>query len=350
MSSDINPTTGLPYVPLPVLQAALWAASDVQTRITSYRPDGTTTAQPAGGISTFNLNHPRAQGVPARLKPRTTSGSGSTTDAGLVCTTLEIAEEIDNMTRTMSPRRSSRFTGGASSPRIMSGRQSPAMASPVRSTQMGVLGGGSLSSGAPGMGPFCSPMERYYWPVPVDGTLRIGDSVVGPNGFIPASPLPDFGPQVPGPGLSADSPTTFETGVQVREPHSSDKFFGFGNTRRTGVDIYSAYKDRLSNEVKDDALWSKYEPFRFAVEFWGVDQLGEKERAYSATQFYAGKSETVQVARKIVDADSNDIPQEVTLISMSKQSSAKTRGFSLESTCIDKLCSSPYPQHLVPHD
>ena len=60
------------------------------------------------------------------------------------------------------------------------------------------------------------------------------------------------------------------------------------------MDIYSAYKDRLSNDVKDDAMWSKYEPFRFAVEFWGVDQLGEKERAYSATQFYAGESEAVR--------------------------------------------------------
>ena len=279
MSSDINPTTGLPYVPLPVLQAALWAASDVQTRVTSYRPDGTTSTT-AGTMGSLNLTHPRAPGVPSRLKPKSTSSS---TDAGLVCTTLDITEEIENMTRTMSPRRPNRL--GASSPRIMSGRQSPAFGSPNRAGQIAVN-----ALGGAGTGPFCSPMEKHYWPVPVDGTLRIGDAVTGGNVFTPTSPLPDFGPQ--GIGISPGEKTTaLETGLQLREPHSDDKFFGFGTTRKTGGEIYNLYKDTLLHDLKDDALWSRYEPFRFAVEFWGVDQLGEKERLYSTTQFHAGELE-----------------------------------------------------------
>jgi hypothetical protein len=147
------------------------------------------------------------------------------------------------------------------------------------------------------MGPFCSPMDKYYWPVPTDGTLRIGDAVLGPsNTFTPTAPLPDFGPML-GTESSGNpaqhertTTTTLESGVQMREPHSDDKFFGFGSTRKTGGEIHTVNTDQFSTEGKDETgLWSRYEPFRFAVEFWGVDRLGEKERLYSTTRFHAGE-------------------------------------------------------------
>ena len=40
-----------------------------------------------------------------------------------------------------------------------------------------------------------------------------------------------------------------------------------------------------------EQMWTKYEPFRFSVEFWGVDKLKEKQREYSNTVFYAGSCE-----------------------------------------------------------
>lgn len=326
MSSDVNPSTGLPYVPLPVLQAALWAASDIQTRVSSYRQDGTVGAPTLQAGKQFSLAHPPRTpgGIPARLVHTSNNNSINNPasssavpkiDVGLTCTTSTIAEEIESLTRTMSPRRSGR--AGSPSPRILSGRQSPAFASPGR--QGGGGGGGSSSSGgggghfanplfsitsagtsgSGGTGPFVSPMDKFYWPVPVDGTMRLGDAVSANTSFNPSCPFPDLGPQsshapavaaAAGDEKHATTMHTSESGLKQREPSTDDKYFGFGSTRKTGAEIYHLYKDPLamSIHVKDDTLWSRYEPFRFAVEFWGVDQLGEKERAYSTTQFHAG--------------------------------------------------------------
>jgi len=48
------------------------------------------------------------------------------------------------------------------------------------------------------------------------------------------------------------------------------------------------------------SLWSPYPPFRFAVEFWDVDSLKEKQRLHSRTVWYAGSlfNVYVQVVRK----------------------------------------------------
>jgi hypothetical protein len=143
------------------------------------------------------------------------------------------------------------------------------------------------------VGPFVSPLEKSYWPVPTDGTLRIGDAVSSTTAFTPTGPLPDLGPQHGGAPFFTDDTPQLETGLQLREPRSDDKYFGFGSSRRSGGEIYAMHQEAAMEDVKETALWSRFEPFRFAVEFWGIDRLGEKERAYSTTQFHAGRSSSV---------------------------------------------------------
>jgi hypothetical protein len=268
MSSDINPHTGLPYVPLNVLQSALWAASDLQSRISSYRADGTMPESK----SVTQIGQKRA-GTPTpstEIRPSRT--------AGLAFSTSEIVTEIKEVTeRAMSPRRTgAKYLLGSRSRSSGRGTPSPSPAIPT-----------SLFQSAPGE--TSSPLDKLFWPVPTDSTLRIGDAISPTLGYSPSQALPDLGPQLGNIGLlSTDTGTDKE-----RLPLSEKHFFGIGPKLKTGREIESMWRDGYADEVKEAAMWSSHEPFRFAVEFWGVAGLGEKQRAYSATQFYAGKSGTV---------------------------------------------------------
>jgi hypothetical protein len=121
--------------------------------------------------------------------------------------------------------------------------------------------------------------------VPTDSTLRIGDAISPTNGYSPSHTLPDLGPQLG--NLSVLSTESATSGTD-RVPLNEKIFFGIGPRVKTGREIEAMWKDEYASQVKADAMWSSHEPFRFAVEFWGVAGLGEKQRAYSTTQFYAG--------------------------------------------------------------
>lgn len=64
-----------------------------------------------------------------------------------------------------------------------------------------------------------------------------------------------------------------------------DTFFGIGSAHKIGWEIVGLSKGSHGGE---ESKWTKYEPFRFSVEFWGVEGLKEKQREYSRTVFYAG--------------------------------------------------------------
>ncbi|KAJ9113873.1 hypothetical protein QFC19_000066 [Naganishia cerealis] len=265
LSTDINPSTGTPYVPLPVLQAALWAASDYQGRITAYRPDGTLS-------SPLSTGAPRLRGAPAPTSPAQVPKNG------LAMSTREIRELANSATRELSasPRRRATLASHSSAFRSRSGRASPAVGT-INDTFSTALAG-----------PFTTLLDRPFWPVPTDNTLRIGDAVSQSLGFYPAQALPDLGPlaetahqPLGREPVSADAAKELHTGMG-----SGDPWFGFASSKRTGREIIE--KNHMGKESDDDTLWSRYEPFRFSVEFWGIDLLGEKERAYSHTVFHAG--------------------------------------------------------------
>lgn len=123
--------------------------------------------------------------------------------------------------------------------------------------------------------------HEVLWPVPVDTSLRIGD-----------------------PGSAATTEDIFNPpsvrSRSTRRPVNVQTFFGIGNPRRSRESFaQSDDTDPVSSSAKADK-WVSYEPFRFSVEFWGVESLKEKTRLYSHTIFYAGSCYNVytQAVRK----------------------------------------------------
>lgn len=123
-------------------------------------------------------------------------------------------------------------------------------------------------------------LKQFYWPIPSDTSLRIGEPSIASateSSFFSASPPRDQ------PG---------------RRSVASHNFFGIGNPQRRGDTIQSL---SIETTTPNNAnRWVGYEPFRFSVEFWGVDSLKEKTRLYSQTVFYAGSCYNVytQAVRK----------------------------------------------------
>lgn len=152
----------------------------------------------------------------------------------------------------------------------------------------------SLSLNA-GLGNPTAPNATFF-PVPSDDTHRIGatgllfvsnQSVTAPLPSIPG--MPDFGPEW-GEMTSRQKTTP--------PPHDERSFFGIMRGARRGPEIDAKFREEGGSlfmlpgmvDKAADERWSKVEPFRFAVEFWGVDKLNvdSKERLYSQTYFYAG--------------------------------------------------------------
>ncbi|KAG8865482.1 hypothetical protein FRC20_009780 [Serendipita sp. 405] len=105
------------------------------------------------------------------------------------------------------------------------------------------------------------PKDLVLWPVFTDGSTRVGD-----------------------PGNTGElqdllKPPTLPRGRPSPAPRN---FFGIGSPKRT--------RDQLLNSDEQNIAenWIPYEPFRFSVEFWGIESLNEKTRLHSHTIWYAG--------------------------------------------------------------
>jgi hypothetical protein len=201
-----------------------------------------------------------------------------------------VVAAVDREGSSGSPRRRAGVASSHGSKlRTRSGRASPAITTSTSATATVTRDTAAVA------GPFTTLLDRPFWPVPTDNTLRIGDAVTHSLGFYPAQALPDLGPL----GASSLQPFAGSGQGQVqgqtgKELHmsmgSGDRWFGFGSSMRLGREIVEPLgKVGEDRDGDGDALWSRYEPFRFSVEFWGIDLLGEKERAYSHTVFHAGQ-------------------------------------------------------------
>lgn len=127
-----------------------------------------------------------------------------------------------------------------------------------------------------------SPAGNAYYPVPTDDTYRIGAGglllLPNPSALQGLSGIPDLGPEDYY-SVEGASRTKF------RPPPQGEKTcFGLLNLPSSSP----------------ESKWSTIQPYRFAVEFWYLDKLLEKERAYSETHFYAGSwfNVYVQTLRK----------------------------------------------------
>ena len=135
--------------------------------------------------------------------------------------------------------------------------------------------------------------DRYHL-VPIDDTYRMG---AGGLVFLTALPsssaplpgingLPDMGPDVDTYSVEGAKPSRFRP-----PPQGERTQFGLTRNIRTTAELLEEHVLSLSGLSMSDTSsqkWTKLDPYRFSVEFWGVDKLAEKERAYSQTHFYAG--------------------------------------------------------------
>ncbi|KAG9104433.1 hypothetical protein FRC06_002668, partial [Ceratobasidium sp. 370] len=120
---------------------------------------------------------------------------------------------------------------------------------------------------------------KLYYPVPCDASIRIGHDQTAANNEADGLSLADM-----------DVLSSVSSPGKVRKPATERDFFGLRPSRRTAKEIAEEH-GRGSEVVK----WSVNEPFRFSVEFWGLDTLKEKNRLHSQTIWYAGSMYNVYV-------------------------------------------------------
>ncbi len=170
ISADISPTTGRPYTPLNVLQAALWVSNELRTQILN--------SAPAGGKNTAASNQ--------EVEPGNEAGADSGPDD-------EEAEDWDHLNAlgvsssihqfrdafqstihsTGSQHRFSRSRSGT--PMNLSVNPDGSLHS-GSSAALGGLGSSPLMSGILGGGTAGLLNKRFYL-VPSDDTVRFGDSL-----------------------------------------------------------------------------------------------------------------------------------------------------------------------------
>lgn len=114
------------------------------------------------------------------------------------------------------------------------------------------------------------------WAVPVDTSLRLGD----PTNID---------------GLFSHQPSSDAT--RARPTANADNFFGLMPARSTLRQLRGTSPQQTQMQMQmqmqtadqsQSQRYTPYAPFRFAVEFWGLDTLKEKVRLHSHTVWYAG--------------------------------------------------------------
>ncbi|OWZ64944.1 hypothetical protein AYX15_03448 [Cryptococcus neoformans] len=250
IASNIDPQTALPYAPMSVLQAAHWSAADLRARVTAHERDGNVLVE----------------------------SEDDKNELGLTQTTSFIVEGLRKRRR---PAPRSRVP----SPAASWGRSTTSLAATIN----------SISSATDiSFSPLSSHSHSVWYPVPSDETHRIGASGLLSAGSLSTANLsgvPDFGPDL--------VDVLPQEGSKSKPPHGEKNFFGLVSGKATEEEIEEKWVNEggafamshlglMGNGNAKEDKWTKIEPFRFSVEFWDVDKLGEKERYYSATHFYAG--------------------------------------------------------------
>lgn len=152
-----------------------------------------------------------------------------------------------------------------------------------------------VSASASASGPADEPArsDKYHL-VPIDDTYRMGagglvflTALASSSAPLPGiHGMPDMGPDVDTYSVEGAKPSRFRP-----PPQGERTQFGLMRNIRTTAELLEEHALSLSGLSLSDTAsqrWTKLDPYRFSVEFWGVDKLAEKERAYSQTHFYAG--------------------------------------------------------------
>ncbi|WWC86210.1 uncharacterized protein L201_001083 [Kwoniella dendrophila CBS 6074] len=260
IAADIDPSTHLPYAPLPVLQAAHWAAADLRTRVAAHEKSAT---------------------------------SEDDNELGLTQSTTAICT-----------------TGRKRRPGARSRVPSPAMTAGSLSTSASPWKTVSPSQSFDTLSSLHSSQQTIWYAIPTDETIKIGASgllsLSSSMQYTAMNDLPEFGPD--------PMESSFQHELKKNKvvlPHGERTSFGLLGGKSTGKEIEEKWlndgaggafsslplslsglglgeNNNHSNDASENEKWTKIEPYRFSVEFFNVDKLTEKERFYSSTHFYAG--------------------------------------------------------------
>lgn len=139
-----------------------------------------------------------------------------------------------------------------------------------------------------------SELERSYFAVPSDSSLRIGDlridiSAPEEGTSISMDDLFSFS-QSPS-GRRSPGHNVVDHRIKVSTTESS--FFGLAVSRHSALIC-------CQRDPTGKCRWSPFPPYRFAVEFWDIACLKDKCRLYSHTVWYGGSlfNIYVQILRK----------------------------------------------------
>ena len=225
ISHDLDSATSLPFTPLSVLQASHWTAADLRSRLS--REYSRNISPPIEENYELGLSYDTMELVAQKTQRRPLPQS-----------------RIVSPTTGTFPRQVSRSNSLSS---LVTPPQADPLYRSLHSDDTHRIGAGGLLS--------------FFAATPPQGTMD----------------LLDFGPDDSHPAEGAS-----RTNIRP-PPQGEDTCFGLLAPMKTLGEISQRNTD---HDLK--TRWTSNRPYRFSVEYWNLDKLPEKERAYSKTHFYAG--------------------------------------------------------------
>ncbi|UZJ54424.1 hypothetical protein CBS101457_003744 [Exobasidium rhododendri] len=282
ISSQVCQSTNSTYVPMTVLQSALWAQSELKGMIMS---------QEKGKRESFkdvSTSEEEQEDVSSKghLKKASDLNIHQERELGLISHEAEFADAYQSLQRKGRATRSNMSTSDyvtatKSSVSTVLGGMRPLM----------LLGGASKTSALENL------LDKRFFAVPSDDTVRIGENLSGliNNGSAEAGSAVNRsakGSEERG-GPSGIAAVVDQHTLQIAKESkrtSSGDYFGIQNAVKCGRILGEEYGKTPVNPTSNERTnqWTGYEPMRLGVEFFNVDRLKEKERMYSPSFFYAG--------------------------------------------------------------
>lgn len=282
ISNHICPSMGCSYTPIHVLQKALWSQSELKNLILSTESQrkeepAVDASMNADGLQTLELL--QSQDTSQTRQPEKES---STNDLSLGLSNPE--KDYAKAYKGLSKR-------GRSSRAHLDDHGHPLKLGGLKPT----MHTGGVSNALEGL------LSNAFYAVSTDDTVRIGESLSGLTHSSQENPVSSSIPQQLGAPSGIASAMDGTTLPLTREPKRSwqQGFFGLRNVVKTGKELgkESTHEEKTPNDASQDILspreadgrhWTGFEPMRMGLEFFGVNQLSEKQRMYSPSFFYAG--------------------------------------------------------------
>lgn len=281
ISNQVCPSTGSTYVPLNVLQSALWAQSELKGMIISQEKNKT------DGSKEATSAEEEAEESSASSKRPTGKNVHPDRELGLVSAEADFARACHSLQRKSRGSRASTANSSL-------GDVGPSGVMVLGGLRPSLLQGAASKTRA-----LQNLLNKRFFAVPFDDTVRIGENL---SSLVSVSTGSDATPALRGDqdrdkGGGPTGVAALTDGHTLNIPldakrATAGEAFGVQNAVKSGRVLGQEHARRTADEEgqgpEGQRDWTGYEPMRLGVEFFGVDRLKEKERMYSPSFFYAG--------------------------------------------------------------